>query len=73
MPTNGRGDYAAAILVWRWRDGGLMARSLAHRLPVGWTPAWVAMVPEGELRPDWVPAGATAYALPGGGDTAYCW
>ena len=72
MPTNGRGEYHSAILAWRWSADGLMSRSLAHRLPAGWAPSWVCVVPEAEAMPEWIPDDAHHYAL-AGGDTAWVW
>ena len=73
MPaTNGRGAYHSATLVWRWTSDGLMSLSLAHRLPAGWVPSWVAVVPALESRPDWIPEGARMYAL-ADGDEAWVW
>ncbi len=70
--TNGRGDLHSAIMCWRWRPESLMARSLAHRLPPGFVPRWVAMVPAPQDRPEWIPEGAKSYALHGD-DTAWVW
>lgn len=70
--TNGRGSYHEAILCWRWSADGLMSRSLAHRLPLDTMPSWVAVVPGGESRPDWIPMEALRYAL-ADGDEAFVW
>ena len=72
MSTNGRGSYHEAILCWKWTADGLMARSLAHRVPTGWAPSWVCVVPEGEGRPEWIPSEAFLFAL-ADGDTAWVW
>ncbi len=72
MSTNGRGSYQSAILSWRWRPEGMMARGLAHRIPADWTPRWVAVVPPTEEMPDWIPADARRYVLPDG-DQAIVW
>lgn len=73
MTTHGRGSgYAHGILSWRWVNAGVLIHAaLAHRLPVGFTPTWVTMVPPTEEKPDWVDASATAYAADE--DTYYVW
>ena len=70
--TNGRGDLHSAIMCWRWRPESLMARSLAHRLPPGFVPKWVALVPPVAERPEWIPESAQRYAL-ADDDLAFVW
>ena len=70
--THGRGDYHAAVMAWRWSPTGLAARNVAHRLPAGSTPSWVAVVPPIEARPEWIPLEALSYAL-SDGDVCYVW
>ena len=69
--TNGRSDYHSAILLWRWRPGALHTRQVAGRLPPGYVPTWIAVVPPVEDAPP-LPAAALRFAL-SDGDTAWVW